>query len=302
MELVKLGPDASADEVLDVLRRDGGVIVTGLMTPEQIREVNDELAPHIGRTPTGEGRFFGRRTRRTGAIFRRARSTHALGAHPLVVEVIEAILLPHCSSIQVNGTQLIQIGPGEPEQVLHADDELWPVPKNGAEFMVNSMWALSDFTRENGATRMIPGSHKVQASRTPDDSELAWAEMPAGSVVLWLGSVMHGGGANNSALPRTGLSIGYSLGWLRQVENQYLANPPEVARTYPEDLQRLVGYQVHMPNLGCYEGQDPHVVLEGDEMPDTLAFKDYLPDWASELVESYYAEKEAAREQHRQVA
>jgi ectoine hydroxylase-related dioxygenase (phytanoyl-CoA dioxygenase family) len=142
--------------------------------------------------------------------------------------------------------------------------------------MVNALWAYDDFTIENGATRVVPGSHRAPINREPPEESIGYAEMPRGSVLLYLGSVLHSGGANRSTRPRTAITMSYALGWLRQAENQYLAVPPALARTLPAALQKLIGYSIHAPNLGWYEGQDPGVVLERGFV-DTLAAKDYMP-------------------------
>ena len=119
------------------------------------------------------------------------------------------------------------------------------------------MWAVSDFTAENGGTQVVPGSHLWDEDRQPDESDVIAAEMPAGSVLLYQSATLHGGGANHSRRPRTGISFQYSLGWLRQEENQHLTNPPEVAREYPSRLQALVGYEFGGPFLGFVNGDDP---------------------------------------------
>lgn len=285
----------TVEQVHEILARDGVVVLTDLVPMSVIDQVDAELAPYLDRTPFGEGQFFGRRTRRTASIFAKSKASHQLGAHPYVTEVVKSFLLKHCSSIQISGTQAISIHPGEPEQVLHADEELWPIERGRMEYQINTIWALTDFTEQNGATRIIPGSHKVQEiERLPDPSKVVAAEMKRGSLVIWLGSTVHGGGHNRSDAPRTGLSLAYCLGWMRQAENQYLANPVELARTYPRELQNLLGYEVHEPNLGCFEGQSPRILLETEERPDVLAFKDYLPGWAAEQVAQYYQMREAA--------
>ena len=162
----------------------------------------------------------------------------------------------------MNLTQAISIEPGDPAQFLHRDEELFPFP-HAFEVMSNAMWALDDFTVENGATRLVPGSHLWPRDREPVPGEALPAEAPAGSVVLWLGGVLHGGGANRSGRVRRGAVMSYRLAWLAPTEKLLLSTPPEVARTLPERLQRLIGYQLHRPNLGWVEGQDPIRWLHG---------------------------------------
>ncbi|EKV28176.1 Phytanoyl-CoA dioxygenase [Caenispirillum salinarum AK4] len=278
------------EDVHAALKRDGAVVLTDLVPGEVIDRVDADLSAYLDRTPFCEGNFFGWKTRRHASVLAKSRASHDLCANPFILDVVKGMLLPWCDSIQLSGTQTIQIHPGEPEQLLHADEELWPVERGRMEYQMNVVWALSDFTAENGATRILPGSHKdPEIERLPDDSRIVQAEMPRGSAAVWLGSTVHGGGANRSAAPRTGLSMAYCLGWLRQAENQYLANPPEIAKTYSRELQELIGYNVHNPNLGCFEGQDPRILLEMDGRPDILTFKDYMPEWAAELLEEFCA-------------
>jgi len=145
---------------------------------------------------------------------------------------------------------------------LHRDTMLYPFGHPCPTILMATMWAIRDFTAANGGTCLAPGSHLWEPDREPFEDEVVSAEMPAGSVLIYLGGIWHGGGENRSNSIRTGLTIQYSAGWLRQEENQYLANPPEVARGYPEELQRLIGYDFGGPFLGFVEGDDPHRVLE----------------------------------------
>ena len=183
--------------------------------------------------------------------------------------------------------QRLVLGPGEQAQIPHRDDVLFPWPHPGAEFLINAMWAVDDFTADNGGTCVWPGSHlQPPFFFKPDYDKVLRARMPRGSVLVYLGSTVHGGGANVSAKARTGLVISYSLGWLRQFENQYLAYPPEIAKTLPPQLQDLIGYSIHRPNLGWYEGQEPKVLFEG--RPDALAAKDYLPVADDAFIREFY--------------
>lgn len=282
------------DAAREALDRDGAVILTHLAAPNTLAAVDAELAPWMAATPPGAGDFFGRRTVRFGGVIVKSRASHALCLNDTVLKLVEHLLLPSCEAIQINLTQAISIQPGEPEQVLHADDELWRTPRNGTEYMVNAMWALDDFTEENGGTRVVPGSHLGALERLPDPGSVATAVMPRGSVVLWRGTTVHGGGANRSNAPRRGIVMSYCLGWLRQSENQYLTAPPEVARTFAPRLQELLGYRVHVPNLGHVEGQDPSALLREEALSAPLPFQDFLPEWAQEQVRQYYAAREVS--------
>jgi ectoine hydroxylase-related dioxygenase (phytanoyl-CoA dioxygenase family) len=189
-----------------------------------------------------------------------------------VLGALDRVLGDHATSYQLHLTQVIEIGPGEPAQLVHRDQwafDFFSFP-SGFEVECHTMWAMSEFTEENGATRVIPGSNHWADKLRPGDDETVPAEMPKGSVLLYLGSLYHGGGANRSNAPRRGVNVGYTLSWLRQEENQYLACPPEVARTLPESLARLAGYQRGAYALGYYgDLRDPIEALHGesDEAP-----------------------------------
>ena len=188
---------------------------------------------------------------------------------------------------QLNLTQAIRIGPGEPKQIVHRDDAMFPFARQGIEAMINCMWAVDDFTVENGATQVVPGSHRWDdPQRRPSEDEITQGAMKAGSLLVYLGSVIHGGGANTTDKPRTGLVLSYCQGWLRQAENQYLAVPQQQAARFPERLQRLLGYFVHQPNLGCVEGQDPILLLKG-ELADQKRFVEFIPEEAQPIIRDY---------------
>ncbi len=284
---------ASVEEILEVLKRDGCVIIRKLARPATMDDIARELEPFFGRTPNGEGYFVGRNTKRMGGLIVKSPTCRQLVVHPTILAVMDAILCPHCSSYRLNLTQAIGICPGEVEQIFHKDEELFPFKREGLECMANALWACDDFTEENGATRVVPGSHLREVDRTPPGDQVFQAVMPRGSVLIYLGSLTHSGGANRSDRPRAALTMSYALGWLRQAENQYLAVPPEVARNLPEQLQRLVGYAIHVPNLGWYEGQDPSVVL-GSGKSDTLAAGDYMPPELEVSLKEHYEFRRAS--------
>ena len=192
-------------------------------------------------------------------------------------------MLPYCNSIQINLTQAISIQPGESAQIHHRDDEMFPLPHPGMQFMINCMWALTPFSQQNGGTRVWPNSHHGYNVRELPEDQSITPELDPGDVLIYLGSTVHGGGANKSDMNRNGLVISYSQGWLRQAENQYLANPPEIAKHYPKDLQQLVGYVAHYPNLGWIEGQDPSVMLKKELQP-YMPTIDLLPPELAQMV------------------
>jgi ectoine hydroxylase-related dioxygenase (phytanoyl-CoA dioxygenase family) len=185
-----------------------------------------------------------------------------------VLESVKGIL-GHASSFQLHLTQLIAIGPGEPAQMIHRDQwafDFFPFPK-GYEVSCNTLWAMTDFTEENGATRIVPGSHRLDDRLELKQSDTIPAEMEKGSVLLYSGSLYHGAGANRSAATRIGVNITYSVSWVRQEENQYLSVPLEVARTLPVELLRVMGYARGAYALGYVDDmRDPlEVVRPGVE-------------------------------------
>ena len=273
--LTTIDPTTSIDATMEILERDGAVIVRRLLPEPVMDAIQAELDPYLRRAYMGEGEFWGRKTKRVAALVAKSRAfAENVAPNPFLMAVMDRLLGPRCVRFQLHVTQAVHIGPGEKGQILHRDDGLLPFIHPGPQALCNTMWALTDFTADNGATNVIPGSHVWDDERMPTDRDtVVQAEMPKGSCLIYVGSVWHGGGANTTADQwRTGMICGYSLGWVRQEENQYLAVPPAVARTLPDHVQRLIGYTNHGPFLGWYEGQDVHVVLEphvSDVMPAT---------------------------------
>lgn len=265
MALQTVGPDTGADELVELLERTGAVVVEGLVPAALMDRIGDELAPWltlpIDRSPLGNDRFKGMKTLRTSGLLAKSSGCRELALAPRVLAVLDRVLGPQCAAYQLSWTQAIRIAPGEVAQVPHRDTNMYPFARPGPECFVNTIWALSDFTAANGGTVVYPGSHLWDDERTPTATdEVTAVEMSRGSVVLYYGSVFHGGGAHR--LPegdRVGVGLAYTLGWLRQEENQYLACPPDVARTFPRALQDLIGYAGHFPFLGWHEGADPEL-------------------------------------------
>lgn len=249
--------DTSSERIALELIKTGGVIVADQAEHELIDQVSADLKPHFAGTGHEfQNDFNGYKTQRLSAILALSRAAAELIAHPRALEIADAVLLPHCSNYRLGSATGIEILPGEGEQVLHRDDDLYPIPIPGVEFQIGVMWALDDFTLENGATRVVPGSQGVKPISGYKPSDIVQAVMSKGSVLYYLGSIVHGGGANKSDAPRKGLINTYSLGWLRQEENQYLTIPRGVADSYPDAVRRLIGYQAHGEVLGVYPG-DP---------------------------------------------
>jgi ectoine hydroxylase-related dioxygenase (phytanoyl-CoA dioxygenase family) len=248
-----VGSSSSPADIANVLDEDGCVVIADLATPETMDQIRAELEPHLTTTGGGNTDFLGETTRRTGALIARSVTARSLITHPTVIDTLDLVLGDHASTFQIDLTQLVTIGPGEPAQMIHRDQwafDRYPFPR-GFEAEVATMWAVTDFTEEMGATRMVVGSHRWEDDPDDVDSALSSpAVMTKGSVLLYTGSIFHSGGANTTNRCRIGMNVGYSLGWLRQEENQYLACPPEIARTLPEGLLRLMGYQRGSYSIG----------------------------------------------------
>ena len=248
-----LGPDSSVDEVTAVLERDGFAIVQGALTPDEVKATREEILRVLALTPRGRNNFEGFETQRVYALFAKTRAFDGPATHPLVLGVLERVL----GSFQLSAPQAIQIGPGETAQPLHRDDGVYPIARPHRELIVNTMWALDDFTEANGATHVVAGSHRWQDERPEEDTPTLRAVMPAGSLMFFVGDVFHGGGANATHRPRLGVILEYVAGWLRQQENQYLAVPKETVRQLPQRLQELLGYNVHGNLVGNVDGRHP---------------------------------------------
>lgn len=269
-KLERLPATTPADDLMAVLDRDGALILTGAADRAMLDQVNAELAPFVAATQPGQDGFSGHRTTRTGALVARSPACRRLVADPRILALCDRLLLPNCDRYQLHLSQVIRIMPGQPAQAIHRDRWAWGTHLKGVEPQLNTIWALTDFTFENGATQVVPGSIDWSDNRTAEPHEITWAEMPAGSVLVYTGTVFHGGGANVSDGDRLGLNLTYALGWLRQEENQYLSCPPEVARTLEPELQALIGYAMGGYALGYYT--PPLAAGEGPEVvPPTFA-------------------------------
>lgn len=277
--LIHLPADTPAHELEAVLARDGALILDDVLSPSQVDELVAELRPYVEATQPGRDVFSGTLTTRTGALVARSPLTRALVMDPRIHAACEAVLKPNCLRYQLHLTQLIRIMPGQPAQPIHRDRWAWGRGLGHLEPQLNTIWALTDFTDANGATQVVPGSVDWPDDRKPEPHEIGRAEMRRGSVLVYTGSVFHGGGANRSDQDRWGLNITYALGWLRQEENQYLSCPPEIARTLDPELQALLGYAMGSYALGYFtpplppgEGPEvapPEFALGGEEQADS---------------------------------
>lgn len=252
-ELVHLPADCTPAEVTALLRRDGALIIDQRMPEAQLERLKAEIRPYVEATPVGRDGFTGRLTTRTGALVARSETCRELVMDPTLLGACEDYLLPFADTFQLHLTQLIRILDGQGKQPLHRDRLAWGgFLRDDIEPQLNTIWAVTDFTEANGATQVVPGSHLWEPGRAAEPHEVGYAEMRAGSVLVYSGSVIHAGGANQSGAERMGLNITYCLGWLRQEENQYLACPPSLARQLDPALQRLLGYAMGSYALGYF--------------------------------------------------
>jgi ectoine hydroxylase-related dioxygenase (phytanoyl-CoA dioxygenase family) len=256
-----LTAQATVADVLADLDRDGYSIVTGVLDPDTVAATRAELTDIVESVPYGRNPFEGFNTRRIYALFGKTRAFDGPATNPLVLGVLDKVLQHY----QLSAPTGIEIGPGEPAQVLHYDAAVYPLPRTyRPQVVVTTMWPFDDFTEANGATRLVPGSHRWDETRPDDTTEITIAEMPAGSVMFYLGTLWHGGGANRTEQPRLGVVLEYAASWLRPQENHILAVPRDVVATLPDRLQELLGYNVYPAFVGYVDGRHPRRLLERD--------------------------------------
>ncbi len=267
MEIARFAAATPVVDIVAAIQRDGAAIIEKLVDEAVVEQVKADLRPSFAaQGQESENDFNGFNTLRLNSTLEVSRASAELIGHDKVLDVLDALLLPYCESYRIGSSTAIEIHPGETDQVLHRDDSIYPVRMPGLEMQASVMWTLDDFTLENGATRIVPGSHSWVRPRPPtDDDDVVQAPMPKASALFYLGSVWHGGGANRSQASRGGLVTTYALGWLRQEVNQYLAIPQAVALSYPERIQRLIGYAAHGTALGWYPDPEGDGWLPGYE-------------------------------------
>jgi ectoine hydroxylase-related dioxygenase (phytanoyl-CoA dioxygenase family) len=280
-ELPRVADGRDPSAVLDALHEHGGVIVEQFVDDETVAAINAEVesavaAAEVGMRTVNEAvqAFFGQHTKHLSGLAGLSPTfADRVLPHPVYRAVCDAILLPQCSRYRLNLGHLIVRGPGAQAQIPHRDEDVWPhFPRPHADIQVASLLALTAFTPENGATRLVPGSHRWEdRSRRPEPDEVAVAAMPAGGAVIYLGSTVHYAGDNVTADTwRRGVHVSYTLGWLRTEENNFLAVPPSIARTLSPEAQAIIGYAVHDAieigggYLGMVHMRDPmELLVEG---------------------------------------
>ena len=243
MTIEHLSPDSSTESVAKVLARDGCCVIDRLAERAALEAVRKEMALYVEAVPYGPDEFSGLNTRRAGGLIARSPSSHQFIMNPLLLDVTRAVL-KDSTNFRLHLTQVIALGPGAKAQGVHRDQwafDFFGFP-GGYEVQCNALWAMTDFTEANGATRVIPGSNRAEDKLLFEASDTEAAEMEAGSVFIYTGAVYHGGGANRTEKVRYGLNVTYARAWLRQEENQYLTVPLEIARTLDTALLKLMGY------------------------------------------------------------
>ena len=263
MELKRLDKNSSPEAILSALIGDAAVIVEDLISTDLVKKIDIELKPYLDACNSGKSEFSGLSTKRIGALIARSPACRKLVINSLVKEVLGGFLGPFCDDYQVNLTQAVSIGPNEKPQILHRDRGMYGgfIPRK-IEPILGTIWAITEFTKENGATQVVPGSHKWDKTREPVTEEIAYAEMEPGSVLLYTGTVLHGGGENLTKSNRLGAFIHYSLSWLRQQENQYLSCPIEIAKNLDPELRSLMGYSRAGYVLGYFSSPNDKDNLE----------------------------------------
>jgi len=254
-----------------LLEHDGAAVVEGALAPAVLEGLNCDFDRIVAATPPGVRHpteddmvdFYGEATIRADGLPGKSTAFIEAMLSPLLCGVADRFLLPNCDDYLLNTGQLIEIGPGESDQRLHRDEGVWrhmPPPK--PELEIEALFALSDFTAANGATRVAPGSHSWPAGREAEANDIVQAEMTAGSALFYLGSTLHGGGANRTTEEaRRGLFIGYALGWLRTEENMFLSVPLDKVRAMPRRVQELLGYKA-VRALGVVDVGSPMALLD----------------------------------------
>ncbi len=280
--------NVALDHHVATLKRDGYLILDDAAPADLIATLDADLAPVFADTPFGTGSFYGETTKRFGRLLARSPAAASIVQNTKILTIVDAILGPSCDNFQLNVAQAIGVHPGAPAQMPHRDHDMWPVDKQGVEFLINVIWPLNEFRADNGATLVWPNTHGDNVNVLEPEGPGIPAAMRPGSALIFLGSTLHGAGANQSGDARRGVVVGYSLGWLKPYENQWLAYPPEVARHFPPKLAALVGYRQHRPNLGNYEGQCPSVLLNGGADRPLGAVDALRPD-QREAVDAFVA-------------
>lgn len=240
----------SAD--LAAVQKQGYVVIEGLLGQQELTAIRDAVMPFLDHR--GRNGFEGEKTQRLYAVLEKTRALDRLVDHPRILALLDRLFLPNYLLSQL---QVINILPGESRQALHTDDAFYPIPRPRPPLGAATVWAIDDFTRENGATEIVPGSHGWPMDQWPDLKDSQPADMKAGSVIFYPGTFWHGGGANVSDASRLAVTCQYCEPWLRTQENYFLSTSAQVAADVSEDIRRMLGYSIHPPFIGMVNGMHP---------------------------------------------
>jgi len=271
-QITHLPANTTQEELLRCMAEDGAVIIDDVLGSEQLEALEHDLATFLKKEVYGRDAFTGFRTQRIGALIARSKACGALALEPRMLDAARTYLAEHCDDVQLHFTSAVAIAPGESAQILHRDRGIWGgyVPRQ-IEPLFSTIWALTPFTRENGATQVVVGSHRWEKKRQPEPDEIGYAEMSPGSVLCYNGTVLHGGGANTTEHEtRVGVFLHYTLSWLRQEENQYLSCPPEHAEHLSQELRALIGYAKGGYVLGFFSDPDDDSAQHESVSPENL--------------------------------
>ena len=259
-ELASRPSQEELERQLATLHREGYVVLPAVIDEQQcaaIREESERLLSFTGRNP-----FEGHKTQRVYSPLAKTRAIDVLVDHPRVLALLDALLMPNYLLSQA---QIINLLPGEAAQPLHHDDAFYPLPRPFRPVHAAFICAIDRFTVDNGATVVVPKSHAWGGERVPERSEVVACEMDPGSLVFFLGTLWHGGGANQTERARLAVTCQYCDPWLRQHENFFLEIPREQAVTLRESILALLGYSIHPPFMGMVDGRHPRRALDRDE-------------------------------------
>ncbi|NKC01620.1 MAG: phytanoyl-CoA dioxygenase family protein [Pseudomonadales bacterium] len=252
------------DQYLSQLAVDGYTVIEQLIPEQLVQRIRSELDPYLQKKKMGRNNFEGEHSERVYALLAKSHAMAEIIEHETILAILDR-LLPN--NYLLSAALAINVHPGETPQPFHIDDGAGGLglPRPRQAYGISTIWAFDDFTADNGATEVVPGSHHWPDDREPQESEIVKVTMPAGSVVVFQGTLLHRGGANNSQDIRLGITPQYCAPGLRQIENMVLAVPPEKARYYSDKIQNMLGYNIIDPGfMGYVDGQHPKKVINPD--------------------------------------
>lgn len=267
MSLKHMPNTVTPEQAISSIRENGYVIINRLAPDAVMDQLQAELSPYIENTPFGTSELTGKLTRRTGSLVARSQTARSLIMNPIVLAVCEALLPSFGYHLSL--TEIISLFPGSKAQFIHQDElgyGAFPFPVD-YEVQISTLWAMSDYTEEMGATRVVPNSHKLRSNIKFEQADTVPAVMERGSVMIYSGKLYHGGGENRSSRVRQAMNVDYGAAWTRQEENQYLSCPQDIARSLPEDLLKVMGYHAFDGWGRVGDWLDPLSQLMGNPKP-----------------------------------